>query len=153
MSRKFPVNFLELSWTFRGNLPDIFRACFGHFPEFFRKLDCSVSNVWVFLRRLESLNAFKRSGKLVGSISTCPRTYKSPWCRVMTKNSTTKDIKILGLGDVFSKFFRPGSKQLHFLTSDSDSSSKTVYVATWLCLESQNLEGKKKGARDTRIFL
>ena len=37
----------------------------------------------------------------------------------------------------FSLFFPSGSKHLHFLTSDSDSSSKTVYIASWACLESQ----------------
>ena len=31
--------------------------------------------------------------------------------------------------------FPPGSKQLYFLTTDSDSSSKTVYMASWPCLE------------------
>ena len=39
----------------------------------------------------------------------------------------------------FSYIFPPGSKNLHFSTSDSDSSSKTVYIATWIGLESQNL--------------
>ena len=37
-------------------------------------------------RFLRSLEGFKSSGKLVGSISTTPGTYWSPWCRVMTKN-------------------------------------------------------------------
>ena len=35
--------------------------------------------------------------------------------------------------------FPPGSKILHILTSDSDSSSKTVYFASWTRLESQIL--------------
>ena len=37
----------------------------------------------------------------------------------------------------FSDVFPPGCKHLHFLSSDSDSSSKTVYIATWVGLESQ----------------
>ena len=32
------------------------------------------------------LEALKSSGKLVAFISTKSGTYKSPWCRVMTKN-------------------------------------------------------------------
>ena len=35
-------------------------------------------------RVLEGLGS---SGKLVGIISTCPGTFPTPWCRVMTKNT------------------------------------------------------------------
>ena len=37
----------------------------------------------------------------------------------------------------FSYCFPPGSKDSHFSTSDSDSSTKTEYVDHWECLESQ----------------
>ena len=37
----------------------------------------------------------------------------------------------------------PGFTILHFLTSDSDSSSKTVHTATWIGLESQNIRKYK----------
>ena len=40
---------------------------------------------------------------------------------------------------IFSYYFPPGSNIWRFLTSDSDSSSKTVYIATWIGLESQKL--------------
>ena len=50
------------------------------------------------------------------------------------------------LNILISKFWPPGSKIWHFSTSDSDSSWKTVYIATWECLESQNLAtGRQPG--------
>ena len=39
-----------------------------------------------FLRFLGVLEGLESSGKPVGKKSTYPGTYKSPWCRVMTKN-------------------------------------------------------------------
>ena len=45
----------------------------------------------------------------------------------------------------FSYFSPPGSRIWHFLTSDSDSSWKTVYIASWTCLESWDLIKKFAG--------
>ena len=55
--------------------------------------------------------------------------------------------KKLDPGIGFSSIFTPGSKTLHFSTSDLDSSRKTVYAATWKCLESQNLVQNLKKSR------
>ena len=48
------------------------------------------------------------------------------------KKKWVRNLYIVG----FSYIFPPGSKICLFLTWNSDSSSKTVYVATWECLES-----------------
>ena len=55
------------------------------------------------------------------------------------KKKETKIKKIKAIQINFSYFFHPGSKFQEFSTSDSDSSSKTVYFASWTCPESQNL--------------
>ena len=47
----------------------------------------------------------------------------------------------------FSYVFPPGHKIWLSLTWNSNSSSKTVYRATWICLESQNTTRPKKGRK------
>ena len=44
---------------------------------------------WLFLEALEGLGS---SGRLIGTISTYPGTYKCPGSRAMTKNLVLKDL-------------------------------------------------------------
>ena len=58
------------------------------------------------------------------------------------------------LSEIRISWFSPlGSKIWHFLTSDSDSSSKTVYIATWTGLETQNTVKIQSNLKKYFVFL
>ena len=60
-------------------------------------------------------------------------------CKILEPGGENRKTGLRKLIFYFSYFSPPGSKFLHCLTSGSDSSSKTVYFASWKSLESQNL--------------
>ena len=60
-----------------------------------------------------------------------------PWPKFRRFLFKTSSVMI-SLGWLFV-FFPPGSTNLHFLTPDSDSSSKTLYFASWTGLDSRIL--------------
>ena len=77
------------------------------------------------LRFLEVLDGLKSYMKLVGVISTTPGTYKSPWCRVMTKKILNK---LLQTSD--HHFEAPNEYVLDLLSIEEN-----MEVSTFLILE------------------
>ena len=72
--------------------------------------------------------------------------------KIKFKRLKIKQNRILRFYVSFSYFSPPGCKILHVLTSDSDSLSKTVYIATWIGLESQ-IWAKIRQIKKQNVFI
>ena len=105
-----------------GNLQD-FTLRKKTFSRKFRGPKKSVFSSYSFeICSSDSRNSFSRSS----SIGSDPGIMEIPWFL-----NPTYDHSRFTLGVVFSYFFTSGAWIFAFLTSDSDSSSKTVCIASW----------------------